>query len=147
MHFCSLTRQPDQRPTPSQLLTHPWIVKVMQQEVNMAFWLRKVWGWKKEKRQDDSYVFQFFPPLFTLFFLSLLHLSFDLLLFLVSLLFRSSSTLTSRRMNRILSRFTCSPNAATFHDIDVDSLILYPAVQARVAAPKHLSRLPWRVFG
>lgn len=57
----------------------------MQQEVNMAFWLRKVWGWKKEKRQDDSYVSQFFAPLFTLFtlfFLSLLHLSFDLFLFL-----------------------------------------------------------------
>ncbi|GJE92151.1 kinase-like protein [Phanerochaete sordida] len=50
----ALTRQPDQRPTPSQLLTHPWIVKIMQQEVNMAFWLRKVWGWKKEKRADDS---------------------------------------------------------------------------------------------
>ncbi|EKM54527.1 uncharacterized protein PHACADRAFT_258440 [Phanerochaete carnosa HHB-10118-sp] len=50
----ALTRQPDQRPTPSQLLQHSWIVNMMKQEVNMAFWLRKVWRWKKEKRSDDS---------------------------------------------------------------------------------------------
>lgn len=50
----ALTRQPDQRPTPSQLLMHPWIVRTMREEVNMAFWLRKVWNWKKEKRSDDS---------------------------------------------------------------------------------------------
>ncbi|KIP05101.1 hypothetical protein PHLGIDRAFT_74767 [Phlebiopsis gigantea 11061_1 CR5-6] len=50
----ALTRQPDQRPTPTQLLTHPWIVKVMQREVNMASWLRQVWNWPKERRQADS---------------------------------------------------------------------------------------------
>lgn len=50
-----LTRAAAQRPTPAELLQHPWIVTVMQQQVSMAFWLRKVWGWEKERR-DNAYV-------------------------------------------------------------------------------------------
>ncbi|GAW04301.1 kinase-like protein [Lentinula edodes] len=37
------------RPTPKDMLSHPWIVDNMTQEVNMAKWLRQVWDWKKPK--------------------------------------------------------------------------------------------------
>ncbi|KAI0785661.1 kinase [Abortiporus biennis] len=43
----ALTRNPVSRPTPKELLSHPWIVKTMQQDVDMAYWIRKVWNWKK----------------------------------------------------------------------------------------------------
>ncbi|KAJ7312983.1 kinase [Mycena albidolilacea] len=35
------------RPTPKDMLTHPWVVNVMKQEVHMARWIRQVWGWPK----------------------------------------------------------------------------------------------------
>ncbi|KAF9521534.1 kinase-like protein [Crepidotus variabilis] len=35
------------RPTPREMLLHPWINTVMRQEVNMARWMRTVWGWPK----------------------------------------------------------------------------------------------------
>ncbi|KAF8844650.1 Pkinase-domain-containing protein [Paxillus ammoniavirescens] len=34
------------RPTPKEMLTHPWIVSVMKKEVPMARWIREVWGWR-----------------------------------------------------------------------------------------------------
>ena len=37
------------RPIPKEMLEHPWIVSMMQQKVDMAYWMRKVWGWKNTK--------------------------------------------------------------------------------------------------
>ncbi|KIJ67946.1 hypothetical protein HYDPIDRAFT_107490 [Hydnomerulius pinastri MD-312] len=34
------------RPTPKDMLTHPWIVGIMKKEVPMARWIRQVWGWR-----------------------------------------------------------------------------------------------------
>ncbi|KAF5393424.1 hypothetical protein D9757_000775 [Collybiopsis confluens] len=42
------------RPTPKMMLSHPWIVDVMKQEVHMARWLRQVWDWKKTSRSKDD---------------------------------------------------------------------------------------------
>ncbi|KAF5380438.1 hypothetical protein D9615_004601 [Tricholomella constricta] len=33
------------RPTPKDMLAHPWIVNVMKQEVPMARWVHQVWRW------------------------------------------------------------------------------------------------------
>jgi len=34
------------RPTPKEMLTHPWIASVMKKEVPMGRWIREVWGWR-----------------------------------------------------------------------------------------------------
>ena len=51
---------PALRPTPRELLEHEWVVRVMTQEVNMARWVREVWGWPKQtstrKTTKESYV-------------------------------------------------------------------------------------------
>ena len=46
------------RPTPKDMLAHPWIVNVMNQEVHMARWIRQVWGWQKQSRKSEGYVIQ-----------------------------------------------------------------------------------------
>ncbi|KAG7446311.1 kinase-like protein [Guyanagaster necrorhizus] len=40
------------RPKPQDMLEHRWIVGVMKQEVNMARWIRQVWGWPKSSRRS-----------------------------------------------------------------------------------------------
>ncbi|KAJ7747369.1 STE/STE7 protein kinase [Mycena metata] len=40
------------RPTPKDMLAHPWVVGAMKQEVHMARWIRKVWGWPKTTRRS-----------------------------------------------------------------------------------------------
>ena len=42
------------RPTPASLLEHPWIKSVMQHDVNMAVWIRKVWGWPKTRSSGET---------------------------------------------------------------------------------------------
>ncbi|KAI0358436.1 kinase-like protein [Trametes cingulata] len=50
----ALTRDPALRPVPREMLEHPWIVAMMQQKVDMAYWMRKVWGWKNNKSHGSS---------------------------------------------------------------------------------------------
>ncbi|PCH43778.1 kinase [Wolfiporia cocos MD-104 SS10] len=50
----TLTRDPVLRPTPKDMLAHPWIVNIMQHEVNMASWMRQVWGWRKSGRTGET---------------------------------------------------------------------------------------------
>ena len=45
------------RPTPKEMLDHPWIVNVMKQEVHISKWIRQVWEWPKPKRSKDWYVY------------------------------------------------------------------------------------------
>ncbi|KAF7369436.1 Kinase-like protein [Mycena venus] len=40
------------RPTPKEMLAHPWVVNAMKQEVHMARWIRQVWGWPKTSRRS-----------------------------------------------------------------------------------------------
>jgi mitogen-activated protein kinase kinase len=47
----TLTVDPLQRPTPRDLLSHEWIKIVMKQEVPMARWIRKLWGWPTRPRR------------------------------------------------------------------------------------------------
>ncbi|KAG6830452.1 hypothetical protein H0H92_000605 [Tricholoma furcatifolium] len=43
------------RPTPKDMLAHPWIVHVMKQDVPMAKWIHQVWDWPKlSGRRTDS---------------------------------------------------------------------------------------------
>lgn len=36
------------------MLEHPWIVNVMQHKLDMAYWMRKVWKWRKNERLAGS---------------------------------------------------------------------------------------------
>ncbi|CCM01490.1 uncharacterized protein FIBRA_03544 [Fibroporia radiculosa] len=49
-----LTRDPLKRPTPKDMLAHPWIVNMMKYEAKMASWIRQVWGWPKGRRSGDA---------------------------------------------------------------------------------------------
>ncbi|KAJ7683232.1 kinase-like domain-containing protein [Mycena rosella] len=40
------------RPTPKDMLAHPWVVNAMKQEVHMARWIRQVWNWPKTSRRS-----------------------------------------------------------------------------------------------
>ncbi|KAF8135678.1 kinase-like domain-containing protein [Boletus edulis] len=42
------------RPTPKQMLTHPWIASVMKKEVPMARWIHEVWGWRSSHSSNHS---------------------------------------------------------------------------------------------
>ncbi|KAF8904487.1 kinase-like protein [Gymnopilus junonius] len=48
----TLTVDAATRPTPKDMLAHPWITNVMKQEVHMARWIRQVWGWPKFSRRS-----------------------------------------------------------------------------------------------
>ncbi|TFY74154.1 hypothetical protein EWM64_g9858 [Hericium alpestre] len=52
----TLRVDPALRPPPKEMLSHPWIVNLMKQEVNMARWIREVWGWPKppSRKSKDS---------------------------------------------------------------------------------------------
>jgi hypothetical protein len=50
----SLRVDPALRPTPKEMLAHPWIVRVMKQEVPMERWIREVWGWPKPNRKSKD---------------------------------------------------------------------------------------------
>ncbi|KAI0823637.1 kinase-like protein [Trametes gibbosa] len=50
----ALTRDHTLRPAPKEMLQHPWIVNMMQQKVDMAYWMRKVWGWKNKSHSGTS---------------------------------------------------------------------------------------------
>lgn len=54
-----LTIDDKSRPTPKEMLAHPWIVNVMKQEVHISRWIRQVWGWPKPKRSKEKYVYLF----------------------------------------------------------------------------------------
>lgn len=41
----SLTVDAAARPTPREMLKHPWIVSQQSQKANMEKWLAQVWGW------------------------------------------------------------------------------------------------------
>jgi mitogen-activated protein kinase kinase len=49
-YLCSLTRDEAHRPKPSKMLDHPWLTESSQRKVNMAQWIREVWGWEKRGR-------------------------------------------------------------------------------------------------
>ena len=51
-----LTIDDKSRPTPKEMLDHPWIVNAMKQEVHISRWIRQVWGWPKPKRSKELYV-------------------------------------------------------------------------------------------
>ena len=51
----SLTHDGVQRPAPKELLKHPWIQTVTQQDVQtMTRWIGQVWGWKTRKSRSDT---------------------------------------------------------------------------------------------
>ncbi|KAF8896874.1 kinase-like domain-containing protein [Gymnopilus junonius] len=50
----TLIQDPNRRPTPREMLAHPWIVGVMKQEVHLARWMRQVWGWSRGRRTSGD---------------------------------------------------------------------------------------------
>jgi len=47
-----LIRDPLERPTPREMLLHPWIMTIMTDGDHMARWIRAVWGWPKPSRKS-----------------------------------------------------------------------------------------------
>jgi hypothetical protein len=43
--FYRLTKDPDARPIPRDMLVHPWFSKASKRKVDMAQWIREVWNW------------------------------------------------------------------------------------------------------
>ncbi len=54
--FFRLTVSSTERPTPSEMLEHPYLVEIMKKEVPMGVWISQVWGWKKNRRDGYSHV-------------------------------------------------------------------------------------------
>lgn len=52
----SLTVIPADRPSPKELLSHPWLTNIMKKEVNMAQWIREVWNWPRPPPPPQVYV-------------------------------------------------------------------------------------------
>ncbi|XP_006460836.1 hypothetical protein AGABI2DRAFT_70301 [Agaricus bisporus var. bisporus H97] len=50
----ALTVNQQMRPTPGDMLSHPWIVLMMERKADMAEFICKVYGWKR--RSGDPYV-------------------------------------------------------------------------------------------
>ncbi|KAH9176317.1 kinase [Lactarius sanguifluus] len=50
----TLRVDPALRPTPKEMLSHEWIVRIMKQEVPMERWIREVWGWPKPNRKSKD---------------------------------------------------------------------------------------------
>ncbi|KAL4074180.1 kinase-like domain-containing protein [Scleroderma citrinum] len=42
------------RPTPKEMLAHPWIVSTMRKEVPMAKWISEVWGWNRNRSSSND---------------------------------------------------------------------------------------------
>jgi mitogen-activated protein kinase kinase len=42
----SLEKQFDQRPSPEQILQHPWVKGMQGLNVNMEKWIKEAWGWR-----------------------------------------------------------------------------------------------------
>ncbi|KAF7354312.1 MAP kinase kinase MKK2/SSP33 [Mycena venus] len=41
------------RPTPKDMLAHPWVVDTMKQKCQMAQWIRKVWDWPRDNSSSS----------------------------------------------------------------------------------------------
>lgn len=50
----SLIVNPHTRPTPKDLLVHPWIINTMKKEAHMAKWISDVYKWPERKSSDHS---------------------------------------------------------------------------------------------
>ncbi|KAF8482856.1 kinase-like domain-containing protein [Russula ochroleuca] len=50
----TLRVDPNLRPTPTEMISHPWIIRIMRQEVPMERWIREVWGWPKPNRKSKD---------------------------------------------------------------------------------------------
>jgi mitogen-activated protein kinase kinase len=42
----SLKKDINQRPSPEQIMNHPWVVGMQRKRVDMERWIREAWGWK-----------------------------------------------------------------------------------------------------
>jgi mitogen-activated protein kinase kinase len=42
----SLEKNFDKRPSPEQIMQHPWVVGMQKLKVNMEKWIKEAWGWK-----------------------------------------------------------------------------------------------------
>ncbi|KAH9961497.1 kinase-like domain-containing protein [Russula dissimulans] len=48
----SLTKDPDARPIPRDMLVHPWISKASKKKVDMELWINAVWNWDAPARDS-----------------------------------------------------------------------------------------------
>lgn len=45
--LCSLEKEPPRRATPWRMQEHPWMQDMKNKKVNMANFVRQVWGWEE----------------------------------------------------------------------------------------------------
>jgi hypothetical protein len=62
-----LIRDKSARPTPRDLLTHPWILGVMKREVNMAHWIRQIFVIDEYVKRCDRACCQLLHPIYAQF--------------------------------------------------------------------------------
>ena len=43
--YCSLEKELDKRPSPEQIMAHPWVVGMQRLTVDMERWIKEAWGW------------------------------------------------------------------------------------------------------
>jgi mitogen-activated protein kinase kinase len=41
-----LEKEVEKRPSPEQIMEHPWVVYMQKKKVDMEKWIGEVWGWK-----------------------------------------------------------------------------------------------------
>jgi mitogen-activated protein kinase kinase len=42
----SLKKDIDERPSPEQIMNHPWVLGIQKLNVDMERWIKEAWGWK-----------------------------------------------------------------------------------------------------
>ena len=42
--ICSLERDRQLRPSPKQMLEHPWVIGIVKKKLDMAKWVEEVWA-------------------------------------------------------------------------------------------------------
>lgn len=42
----SLEKEVEKRPSPEQIMEHPWVVHMQKKKIDMEKWIGEVWGWK-----------------------------------------------------------------------------------------------------
>jgi mitogen-activated protein kinase kinase len=41
-----LEKEVERRPSPEQIMEHPWVAHMQKKKVDMEKWIGEVWGWK-----------------------------------------------------------------------------------------------------
>jgi len=49
-----LSVNPTDRPSPKELLKHPWMVESQKRKINLGRWIQQVWQWDQPTSRPQS---------------------------------------------------------------------------------------------